>query len=107
MTQNPTIYCSTCRTDKPPLFARRAYRCVMCGKTRNLTDYRVELDQLKQVAVARPVMRVVPSAPAPRVSTPVCAWEGCENEPRSKSKYCSRNCSNRNARARHATRKAS
>ncbi|MCP4867301.1 MAG: hypothetical protein GY898_01105 [Proteobacteria bacterium] len=79
----------------------------MCGKTRNLTDYRVELDQLRAMTASRPVMKVVPSTPAPLAPTTTCAWDTCENEPRSNSKYCSRNCSNRNARARHAVRKAS
>ena len=34
-----------------------------------------------------------------------CAWEGCRNPPRNKSKYCSRDCSNKNARKRYAERK--
>ncbi len=34
----------------------------------------------------------------------VCAWPGCEKPRRSNSKYCSRACSNKNARARHKTR---
>lgn len=34
----------------------------------------------------------------------LCAWEGCEKEARSTSKYCSRSCSNKNARARHRKR---
>ena len=33
-----------------------------------------------------------------------CAWEGCNEPHRSRSKYCSRDCSNRNARARHSER---
>lgn len=34
----------------------------------------------------------------------VCAWPGCENPRRPNSKYCSRACSNKNARSRHKTR---
>lgn len=34
-----------------------------------------------------------------------CAWDSCERGRRPRSKYCSRNCSNKNARARHAKRK--
>ena len=49
----------------------------------------------------RPVVMKVPEP----VST-TCAWESCENEPRKNSKYCSRNCSNKNARARYKSRKA-
>jgi hypothetical protein len=33
-----------------------------------------------------------------------CAWNGCEEIARPRSKYCSRNCSNKNARARHKAR---
>lgn len=35
-----------------------------------------------------------------------CAYEGCPNAARAGSKYCSRACSNRNARKRHKLRKA-
>ena len=35
-----------------------------------------------------------------------CALPGCENPARPRSKYCSRACSNRNARARYAARRA-
>jgi len=34
-----------------------------------------------------------------------CAWKDCKNRARSSSKYCSRTCSNRNARHRHKVRK--
>lgn len=33
-----------------------------------------------------------------------CAWDQCSNIRRKNSKYCSRNCSNRNARSRHKRR---
>jgi hypothetical protein len=33
-----------------------------------------------------------------------CAWGECHLPRREKSVYCSRNCSNKNARARHAAR---
>ena len=32
------------------------------------------------------------------------AWHECNEPARPRSKYCSRNCSNKNARARHKTR---
>jgi hypothetical protein len=35
----------------------------------------------------------------------MCAWPGCGKIARPNSKYCSRNCSNKNARARHSKRK--
>ena len=34
----------------------------------------------------------------------ICAWMDCCEPARPRSKYCSRNCSNKNARARHKTR---
>ena len=39
------------------------------------------------------------------VKSSVCAWDPCSEPRRSASKYCSRNCSNKNARARHQARK--
>ena len=41
------------------------------------------------------------------VELAMCAWEECEKASRSNSKYCSRECSNKNARARHRLRKTS
>lgn len=40
------------------------------------------------------------------VSLPMCAWTGCANHATPTSKYCSRTCSNNNARARYAARRA-
>ncbi len=40
-----------------------------------------------------------------RAGTQRCTWKGCTNEVRENSKYCSRKCSNRNARSRHRKRK--
>jgi len=34
----------------------------------------------------------------------ICAWRECEEIARPRSKYCSRNCSNKNARSRHKAR---
>jgi len=52
---------------------------------------------------------------APRASTPTaqptsggsCGWKDCGNPPRQNSKYCSRDCSNKNARHRYKRRKNS
>lgn len=41
----------------------------------------------------------------PVMSGETCAWEGCKNPTTMQSKYCSRKCSNNNARARAAARK--
>jgi hypothetical protein len=40
-----------------------------------------------------------------RVALGLCAWSDCEKQARPNSKYCSRNCSNKNARARHSRRR--
>ena len=37
-------------------------------------------------------------------SMPQCAWRLCEKVARPRSKYCSRNCSNKNARSRYSRR---
>ena len=37
----------------------------------------------------------------------ICAWKPCKNAARPNSKYCSRTCSNKNARWRHKQRKRS
>ena len=54
-------------------------------------------------------IKVVPVAPepvaAPSPSVPECEWHSCSKPVRVGSKYCSRECSNRNARARYRARK--
>ncbi len=42
---------------------------------------------------------------APSGDYEVCAWRDCEKPQRPRSKYCSRECSNKNARHRHKQRK--
>ena len=37
-------------------------------------------------------------------SMPQCAWRDCNKTARPRSKYCSRNCSNKNARSRYSRR---
>jgi hypothetical protein len=43
--------------------------------------------------------------PPDRKSADLCVWPPCEKARRKKSKYCSRECSNKNARWRHKMRK--
>ena len=45
------------------------------------------------------------TAPPADGSGGMCAWHECSKTARPRSKYCSRNCSNKNARARHKARK--
>ncbi len=47
------------------------------------------------------------SATAPSGDFEKCAWNSCEKARRPRSKYCSRECSNKNARHRHKSRKRS
>jgi hypothetical protein len=57
-----------------------------------------------------PRIRSTPKAKAPVVEAATqtkaaCAWKDCDEIPRTASKYCSRRCSNKNARWRHAKRR--
>lgn len=47
---------------------------------------------------------VVPVVKSGAATDEECAWPGCEKTQRPNSKYCSRACSNKNARARHKAR---
>jgi len=198
VTQKPTFFCIKCETDRPPLFASGMYTCVMCGKTRNIAEYRQEMAKIraaepepvyvsrsprlereeitarakvvaeaarnapprrappprradpapkpKAKATPRPAAKAAPKpaakaspkpapkpaaakapakkpaaakapAPAPAaqaeppqadvvvIESGGCAWKECSNQARPKSKYCSRACSNKNARWRHSQRK--
>lgn len=42
----------------------------------------------------------------PVAAGPCCTWDSCTETARPNSKYCSRKCSNKNARRRHRARKA-
>lgn len=57
-------------------------------------------------APTKPVVAPKSAVVAPKgaADCQICAWEGCEEIARPRSKYCSRNCSNKNARARHKAR---
>lgn len=88
-----------CQNHVPPInLPASATRCWMVGcSVRPPEDLRPE-----EVAVVDPgPMRgtVVSIGESP------CAYEGCSNVARDGSKYCSRACSNRNARKRHKERK--
>jgi hypothetical protein len=57
-------------------------------------------------AQAAPAAKPAAAKPASAAgATGTCAWVECSNPARPRSKYCSRGCSNKNARARHANRK--
>jgi hypothetical protein len=60
---------------------------------------------VKPVPMAAPLV-AAPSPAAAIASLEVCAWHECESERRKNSKYCSRECSNKNARARYRRKKS-
>lgn len=60
---------------------------------------------LAEAIQARAAANVKAPAPGATAEVRLCAWNGCGKPARPNSKYCSRNCSNKNARARHAARK--
>ena len=53
-------------------------------------------------AAATQRRKVLPFPGTPLLAA--CAWKDCDDPTRPKSIYCSRNCSNKNARARHKAR---
>ena len=53
---------------------------------------------------AKPAAAASKTAPALVAGGVICAWPDCQEHARPRSKYCSRNCSNKNARARHKSR---
>jgi len=83
-----------------------------CARHIPMTRFPVNLEQCWYCRAERPPLdgrnpvippRVAP--PQPRIKTAAavtgkCAWGPCKNASASNSKYCSRTCSNRNARAR-------
>lgn len=84
-----------CLNHVPPItLPASATRCWMVGcSVRPSEEFRPE-----EVAVVTP-LNVVSIGESP------CAYDGCSNTARDGSKYCSRACSNRNARKRHKERK--
>lgn len=84
-----------CLDHVPPItLPASATKCWMrgCGAHRPAMDERPEEEIL----------------PEPKPTLPegveLCAWEGCTQHARPGSKYCSRRCSNRNARKRFRER---
>ena len=55
-------------------------------------------------APAKPAAAASKVAPTLLSGGTKCAWPDCQEHARPRSKYCSRNCSNKNARARHKSR---
>ncbi len=64
----------------------------------------VEVKPVKKPRVRPPVVRKETVA-QPAEDFVACAWNECEQARRKNSKYCSRECSNKNARARYRKKK--
>lgn len=61
---------------------------------------------IRKAAVAKPATKATQRASStPAVDGGQCHWHDCSEIARPRSKYCSRNCSNKNARSRHKARK--
>lgn len=84
-----------CLDHVPPIsLPASATKCWMRG----CTAHRPDLE-------ARPEEEILPvPALAAAEGGERCAWEGCAHAAREGSKYCSRRCSNRNARKRFRER---
>ena len=54
---------------------------------------------------SKPAVKKERPASPPSGDSGQCAWHECSEIARPRSKYCSRNCSNKNARSRHKARK--
>jgi len=61
--------------------------------------------EVKRKILTEKAKRAALATPKVVVQTPACAWKDCSNPSRKNSKYCSRDCSNKNARHRHRLRK--
>lgn len=89
---------------------RPVLRC-MCGLHKYVTEEYLaqarEEIRSQQRAAAEMVARLEAQKALQAVpKKPRCCWPECPNWPRANSIYCSRTCSNKNARARHAARQA-
>lgn len=93
----------SCLGHVPPIsLPATAARCYMVGcSTRPSDELRPEpMPEPEPVATESSVVYI--GLPG----TERCAYDACHNAAREGSKYCSRACSNRNARKRHKVRKA-
>ena len=63
------------------------------------------VERVVEVRPAPAPAQVVAEPPPPPVEVEECAWNECAQPCRKNSKYCSRECSNKNARSRYRRRK--
>ncbi len=110
---------STCQSKRPPLetfsFAKAQHQAqTSTNKTSDTTSSKKT--PTKTSSTAEPKVRKKPATPKVEVAEPttqedLCAWFKCSQGPegahapaRKRSKYCSRTCSNANARYQHKQR---
>jgi hypothetical protein len=75
-------------------------------RVRPAADTQIERVRIEDKPVNSPMTEKPAAASALGAeSSEMCAWAGCDNARRNNSKYCSRACSNKNARHRHKARK--
>ena len=93
----------SCLGHVPPIsLPATAARCYMVGcSLRPSEEFRPE-----EQPEPEPVATTNAVAYIGLPGTERCAYDACHNTARAGSKYCSRACSNRNARKRHKVRKA-
>lgn len=85
-----------CMRHVPPItLPASATRCWMVG----CSERPAEADRPEEIELPEPIVLST-------LHESSCAYEGCDKPARDGSKYCSRACSNRNARKRHKERKA-
>jgi len=88
-----------CPEHLPPLrMPIQCERCWMCNQESPLVKKR----EIKVVRISRKKKeKPLPTLPQ---DLPKCEWKDCDKPQRENSKYCSRTCSNANARWRHRER---
>lgn len=97
----------TCLAHVPPIsLPASAGRCWMVGcSVRPPEDLRPDEVIPEPEPIVLNNVKVLSVATSASASGERCAFPGCTNVVRENSKYCSRACSNRNARRRHKQRK--
>jgi len=84
--------------------------CWLCKARRPEMSLLPNEDKVKEPSpkprkVISPIKEVIENCIPVDPSIIYCAWKDCKNASRKNSKYCSRNCSNKNARLRYKSRK--
>ena len=79
--------------------------CYYAGCTSTQPPYDGNVVRPKALQPSKSAAPVPAEEPVIKPVLPGCEWHSCSKPARAGSKYCSRECSNRNARARYRARK--